>query len=190
MRVRRTITACVLWASCWFSVSSSADFIDQWDDDFQDATEIFLPPGTDWLLLKAQCYQESRLDPFAVSPVGASGLCQFMPGTWREAESAIGVTPDDVWIPEASIRAAAWYMGRLHRTWSAPRPDMDRWMLAAASYNAGAGHLIKAQRACGGPNRYREIVACLPQITGHHSKETKGYVRLIVTRWYPALLFG
>lgn len=67
---------------------------------------------------------------------------------------------------------------------------MDRYMLAAASYNAGAGNLIRSQKSCGGPNRYREIVACLPRITGHHSKETKGYVRNIITKWYPALIFN
>ena len=67
---------------------------------------------------------------------------------------------------------------------------MDRFMLAAASYNAGAGHLIKAQRACNNARNYPEIIICLPDITGHHANETKDYVRKIVTRWYPALIFN
>lgn len=165
-------------------------FSDEFDHDFEQATEVFLPPGFDPLLLKAQCYQESRLEPLAVSPVGAAGLCQFMPGTWREVENALGVTPSDIWIPEESIRAAAWYMGKLHRTWSAKRPAMDRYMLAAASYNAGAGNIIKAQRVCGGPVRYADIIPCLPQVTGDHATETAGYVHLIVARWYPRMLFN
>lgn len=179
------ILVCVFWAS----VSQSASFSADWDDEFQDATDVFLPPGTDWLLLKAQCYQESRLDPFAQSPVGASGLCQFMPGTWAQVSEALDLEPGDIWLPEASIQAAAYYMGQLHRTWSAPRPAMDRYMLAAASYNAGAGHLIKAQRICDGHNRYRLIVPCLPDVTGRHAEETTGYVENIIRRWYPMLLF-
>ena len=151
--------------------------------------EAFLPVGTDHRLLISQCYQESRLDPFAVSPVGARGLCQFMPGTWREVVDNIGLSPDDVWLPEASIRAAGYYMGKLHRTWSAPRPAMDRYMISTASYNCGAGNMIKAQKLCGGKNLYKEIIPCLPDVTGRHSKETITYVRNIFTRWYPALLF-
>lgn len=175
-----------------FSVSASSwglSFRNDWDRDFKSATDAFLPPGTDWRWLKAQCYQESRLNPMAVSPVGAAGLCQFMPGTWREVSGPLGLRPGDTWIPEASIRAAGYYMGRLHNTWRAERPQMDRHMLAMASYNAGAGHLITAQRLCGGGNLYAEIIQCLPQVTGRHSDETINYVRQIVTRWWPALLF-
>lgn len=169
--------------------SSASLFRSDWDRDFKNATDTFLPPGTDWRLLKAQCYQESRLDALAVSPVGAAGLCQFMPGTWREVSGPLGLKPGDTWLPEASIRAAGYYMGKLHHTWRADRPMMDRHMLALASYNAGAGHLINAQRHCGGGNLYAQIIPCLPRITGKHSAETTGYVRQIITRWWPALLF-
>lgn len=128
------------------------------------------------------------MDPLAVSPVGARGLCQFMVPTAREVGEALGHTLDDYWLPEVSIQSAGYHMGRLHRTWSAPRPPMDRYMLALASYNAGPGHLIRAQRLCDGQNLYRQIIPCLPQVTGHHAEETTGYVRNIVSRWYPALL--
>lgn len=186
MRVCITLLL-ALWAS---ALSSASLFSDEWDDEFKDATEVFLPLGTDWRLLKAQCYQESLLDPFAVSHVGAAGLCQFMPGTWSDARMAIGASIDaDRFIPEASIRAAGWYMGRLHGQWRAERPSMDRFMLSAASYNAGLGHLVAAQRLCGGENLYRDIIPCLSQVTGNHSKETVTYVQRIVGRWWPAMLF-
>jgi len=166
---------------CW----SASLFPDKYDKTFKEAA-VLLPMGTDWRLLKAQCYQESLLQPRARSPVGAMGLCQFMPGTWKEAVRSTNVS--NVWNPHQSIWAAAWYMSKLNKTWSAPRPAMDRWMLAAASYNAGAGHLIKAQRLCGGKNLYKEIVPCLPRVTGHHSKETMGYVDKIMRKWWPAML--
>jgi membrane-bound lytic murein transglycosylase F len=111
-----------------------------------------------------------------------------MPGTAGDVGKALGHTPDQFWLPEVSIRAAGYYMGQLHRTWRAPRPAMDRMMLSMASYNAGAGHLIKAQRICGGGNLYRQVIPCLPQVTGHHSKETIDYVEKIIGRWWPRML--
>lgn len=138
--------------------------------------------------MKAQCYQESRLIPLAKSPVGAYGLCQFMPGTAQDVGRVLKADPEQFWLPEVSIRAAGYYMGRLTYNWKAPRPPLDRHKLALASYNAGAGHLIKAQKLCGGPRLYDEIIPCLPQVTGHHSKETIGYTKNIVERWYPRLL--
>jgi hypothetical protein len=172
-----------LSASSWGSLFPST-----WDREFKSATEVFLPVGTDWRLLKAQCWQESRLQPLAVSPVGAYGLCQFMPGTAGDVAKVLKVSPDQFWLPEVSIRAAGFYMGRLHRTWSAPRPAMDRYMIAAASYNAGAGHLIRAQSICGGGNLYREIIPCLPQVTGRHSAETIDYVQKIIGQWWPRMM--
>ena len=187
IRAKLFITVCVFWPPLW---SSASPFLDDWDSDFQDSAEIFLPIGTDWRLLKAQCYQESRLDPFAVSPAGASGLCQFMPGTWRDAQAALGPLAGVATIdPQASILAAGWYMGKLHRTWRAPRPAMDRYLLSLASYNAGAGHIIEAQRRCGNFSLYRSIIPCLPLVTGRHAKETTEYVEKIIGLWWPKMLY-
>ncbi|WP_316979371.1 transglycosylase SLT domain-containing protein [Shumkonia mesophila] len=131
---------------------------------------------------KAQLYQESRLDPAAVSPVGAAGLAQFMPGTWamvaRDLRLPPGVSPHH----DLAIEVGAYYMAKLRRQWSAPRPAEDRHRLAQASYNAGLGHLLAAQRLCHGPPGYEDIVACLPQVTGRHSAETIGYVKAIA-KW-------
>lgn len=178
-----------LTALLLFSSWPASSFLDQWDGDFKKYTSVYLPAVTDWRLLKAQCYQESRLDRFAVSPAGARGLCQFMPGTWSDVSRPLGLNPDDIWLARTSIRAAAYYMGRLHRTWSAERPFMDRHMLAMASYNAGAGHLIKAQKLCNNRALYREIIPCLPQVTGRHSAETIDYVEKIIGQWWPRMMF-
>lgn len=168
------------------SVNAGSIIPTKYDDYFKDAT-LLLPAGTDWRLLKSQCYQESRLNPLAVSPVGAFGLCQFMPATAREVTSKYNL--GSLWEPETSVRAAALYMNQQLQFWSSPRPQMDRYMLALCNYNAGAGNCLKAQRECGGALLWREIATCLPNVTGHHSKETIGYVTLIVGKWYPLLLF-
>lgn len=173
----------------WVCVSSSVwSFRSDWDAEFKSVTDAYLPIGTDWRLLKAQCYQESRLDPLAESPVGAYGLCQFMPATAREVSSKLNTSPESFWLPEVSIRAAGFYMRKLILSWKSPRPPLDRHKLALGSYNAGIGHLLKAQRLCDNARLYDDIIACLPQVTGRHSKETIGYTKNIVDRWYPILL--
>ena len=170
-------------------VSLSAwSFRNDWDGEFKTVTETYLPLGTDWRMLKSQCYQESKLDPLARSPVGAYGLCQFMPGTARDVGRKLNASPDAFWLPEVSIRAAGYYMGVLIQSWKSPRPPLDRHKLALGSYNAGIGNLLKAQRLCDNARLYDEIIPCLPRVTGHHSAETIGYTRNIVERWYPAML--
>lgn len=134
---------------------------------------------------KAQLYQESKLDTNAVSPVGAEGLAQFMPATWKQISKELGYegTPRQ---PKLAINAGAYYMRKLRNGWSSPRPQEDRQKLAQASYNAGFGNLLKAQRKCNMAVTYDEIIKCLPDVTGHHSKETITYVQRI-TLWYQKL---
>lgn len=170
------------------SASAGSLITSKYDNDFKSAA-IFLPLGTDWRLLKAQCYQESRLKPRARSHVGAIGLCQFMPATAREMTNK---HPEliNFWLPKVSIRAAALYMRQMNNFWSAPRPQMDRYMLALASYNAGAGNIYKAQKLSGMKSSYPDIIAELPKVTGRHSKETSDYVRKIVGKWYVIIIFN
>jgi len=111
-----------------------------------------------------------------------------MPGTAKEVGPYIKATPDAFWLPEVSILGAGYYMGKLTRSWKSERPPMDRHKLSLASYNAGIGHILKAQRLCDGARLYDQIIPCLPRVTGRHSKETIDYTRLIVDRWYPLML--
>lgn len=137
-----------------------------------------------WKEWKAQLYQESRLDPEAVSPVGARGLAQFMPATWDDVTRQIGLGGADRRDARAAITAGAYYMAQLRHAWRSPRPEDDRQRLAQASYNAGTGSLIRAQARCGNPALYAEIVACLPDITGpQFSHETLTYVVRIHELW-------
>ncbi len=180
-----------IWAvAFWPSVSfSQSQLPSRYDLKFRQAAGWYMP-GVDWRLLKAQCWQESRLVPDAVSPVGAQGLCQFMPGTWAGIIGPAKLPPDaSAFAPRLSIEAAAFYMGKLRAEWSSPRPEWDRHSLALASYNAGLGHLLTAQRKCNGAVLYDRIIACLPDVTGRHSKETIGYVTSI-WGWYEKIKAG
>jgi cell wall-associated NlpC family hydrolase len=89
---------------------------------FAAATRRYsLPTG----LLAAVARTESGLDPSAVSPAGARGLMQLMPGTARE----LGVDPFD---PAQAVDGAA-------RLLSDHLATFGSVPLALAAYNAGPG---------------------------------------------------
>lgn len=69
-------------------------------------------------------WKESRFDHMAVSPVGAEGIAQFMPGTAK----IVGLSdPFDV---DLAIPASAAYLAKLQK-------GFGNWGLAAAAYNGG-----------------------------------------------------
>ena len=96
--------------------------------------EYGLPLG----IVDAVIYQESRGRMNAVSPKGALGLMQLMPGTAAQ----LGVNPYDA---DQNIRGGARYL----------RQQIDRFgsiPLALAAYNAGPGAVLRY----GGIPPYRE----------------------------------
>lgn len=186
-RVALTVALLALLASC--TPAPAADrFTDEYDAVIRDAAEQYLP-GWDWRLWKAQLYQESQLNPAAESPVGARGIAQFMPGTWPRWAARVGYPGVSPHAVEPAVLAGAAYMAHLRGEWSAPRPPADRYSLSAASYNAGLGNLLAAQRRCGGANLYADVIPCLPSVTGRHAAETRTYVARI-WRWWREMLLG
>ena len=172
------VAACVLGAN--HALAGGRLHVTDYDPHIERGALRWMPEY-DWRWLRALCYQESRLQPRAVSPAGARGLCQFMPGTWGGARRAIGVR--DVNSPRENAYAAGWYMRRQLNIWTWERTDYQRLQLALAGYNAGAGNILEAQRRCDGAVAWEEIQRCLSDVTGHHSAETIGYVEQI-PRWY------
>ena len=154
----------------------------EYDELIRQAAQRYLW-GYDWRLFKAQLWQESKLNPYAVSPAGAKGIGQFMPATWDQWSVKAGYAGYDVTHPEASIFTAACYMAYLIGQWSSPRPDIDRYLLAAASYNAGLGNILKAQKRSGDALWYAPIIRCLDQVTGDASTETVTYGKRILQWW-------
>lgn len=97
--------------------------------------------GWDWRLLASQIYQESKFDPNARSWAGAVGLLQLMPGTARE----VGVKNSR--DPEENVAGAVRYLQKLITAWTPEVPDeQERLKFVLASYNAGRGHVLDAQR--------------------------------------------
>lgn len=90
-------------------------------------------------LIEALVWQESRWRAGAVSPAGARGLAQLMPGTARH----LGVNPND---PHANLEGGARY---LRAQLDAFGGDLEK---ALAAYNAGPGRV----QAANGVPRIRE----------------------------------
>lgn len=116
-------------------------------------------------LLAAQIQQESGWNPQAVSPSGAQGLSQFMPGTWatwgRDVNNDGSASPFD---PFDAIDAQARYDCALAAQVSGVAGDKVSLMLAA--YNAGPGALLQYQGIPPFPetqNYVRAILALIPQ---------------------------
>ncbi len=110
-------------------------------------------------LIEALVWQESRWHAGAVSPKGARGLAQLMPGTARE----LGVDARD---PYDNLEGGARYL----------REQLDRFdgdlEKALAAYNAGPG---RVERSGGVPN-IRETKSYVAAIMGRlsdHSRSTE-----------------
>jgi soluble lytic murein transglycosylase-like protein len=148
----------------------------QYDTLIKHSVDKYLP-FVDWRLIKAQLMQESNLNQRAKSPVGAIGIAQFMPGTWREMISDMSLPASaSAYDVDYAIPACCYYMNKLYRTWTAKRTEMDRWRLTLASYNAGLGNLLKAQKKANNANDYTSIIMALPDVTGrNNAKETTEY---------------
>lgn len=148
----------------------------QYDDLFHAARDTHFPE-IDWRWLKAQAIAESGLDPTAESSAGAQGIAQFMPDTWAEQSKLLYDKVQNVFDPVYAIPAQAFYMATLWHMWTAPRPDMDHVQLALASYNAGFGHILKAQQMAGGARDYDTIIVQLNRVTGmDNASQTINYV--------------
>lgn len=102
-------------------------------------------------LFLALIQQESAWNRDALSPVGAIGLAQLMPGTARE----LGVDPHD---PIQNIYGGAKYLRAQYDTFGT-------WRLALAAYNAGPG----AVRKHGGVPPYRETRNYVTRILGRQA---------------------
>ncbi|GFO66757.1 murein transglycosylase [Geomonas limicola] len=120
-----------------------------------------LPESLIWAIMRA----ESNYHPGALSPVGAVGLMQVMPGT-AEAMSK----GDSVRLarPELNIKLGARYL----------KDQMNSYdrsiVLTAAAYNAGPGNVKRWQKAFGGLPQ-DEFIESIP------FKETREYVKKVLS---------
>ncbi|MCD8288208.1 MAG: LysM peptidoglycan-binding domain-containing protein, partial [Porphyromonadaceae bacterium] len=112
----------------------------------------------------------------AVSPVGATGLWQFMIGTARMMGLEVNSVVDERRSPQKSTQQALRYLQQLYE-------NFGDWTLAIAAYNCGPGNVNKAIRRSGGKRDYWAIYPYLP-------RETRGYVPAFISVNYVMNYYG
>jgi hypothetical protein len=111
----------------------------------QDATNVGISPT----YFVRQIQLESGFNPYALSPSGAQGIAQFMPGT----AAGLGIDP---WNPIQALQAAAQMMANLYHQYG-------DYAKALAAYNAGSANLNRAVQSCGA-----NWLSCMPAETQHY----------------------
>lgn len=141
---------------------------------FQKAQE---ETAIDWRLLSAVGYQESKWDPFAISPTGVRGLMMLTSDT----ADRMGIS--DRLDARQSILGGAKYLALLKDSLVDRIPEPDRTWMALAAYNQGLGHLEDARRIAQAkgmnPDSWADVKQTLPLLgRGGYEKVTKyGYAR-------------
>lgn len=126
--------------------------------------------GVDPYLLMAITRRESAYNPNALSPAGARGLMQLMPGTASQVSRELGISdpgPYGVLDPELNIRLGSTYL----------RDKLQRYqgnrLAAAAAYNAGPGRVD--QWLGDGVEAFDLFVESIPY------RETRDYVQAVLS---------
>lgn len=127
-----------------------------------------LDPTTWRILLQSLVKQESGFNNAAVSPVGALGFTQLMPGTAAD----LGVDPSD---PEQNLDGGARYL-------ATQLQSFGRVDLALAAYNAGPGNV----RKFGGIPPFEETQNYVRRISGFYD----AYLAVITGADVTGTLYG
>lgn len=111
---------------------------------------------------------ESNFDRLSVSPVGAVGLMQLMPGTARGVARSLGLSRYDLYDPEDNLELGTAYLTMLLRDFNGHVPT------ALSFYNAGRRGIVS--RGVYRNKRYIRIVMDnywdYVRQQGHHPLET------------------
>lgn len=161
---------------------AAAKATSQYDDTFQKYSKRYFGPAFDWTHFKAQAMAESNLDPDATSYVGARGLMQLMPSTYKMIQSKrpeFGPIND----PEWNIAAGVMHDRYLWRLWSRDITEEERLRYMYGSYNAGEGTIGRATATARAQQldhaRWSNIETIAPTVPRWRYRETLGYVRKI-----------
>jgi len=153
---------------------------ERYDPTFRKYTKRYFGPAFDWKYFKAQGMAESGLDSTAKSWVGARGVMQLMPSTYRDIASH---RPEFGTIdqPEWNIAAGIMHDRYLWTLYQKDIADDERHRFMFASYNAGEGTINRAitMARASGPPVWSNVEQIAPTVGRWRYTETLGYVRRI-----------
>jgi len=138
-----------------------------------------LEPKSGFTVDKALVYaivrQESRFNPMAVSPVGATGLMQLMPEAAARAAGDDKLKADmtPLFDPAFNLR-----VGQDYVTWLMERGVGYDLLRTVAAYNGGPATLIKTAQMLGDETDSLLLIECLP------SQETRSYVEKVMAGYW------
>lgn len=127
-------------------------------------------------LVHAIMRQESRFNPHAENPSGATGLMQLMPATAKyiSGKDYSGVARHQLKNPQANLDLGQKYLRHLIRN-NLVRGDIIKLLV---SYNAGPGNLQKWQRQMGKDIDPLMFIEMIP------IKETRDYVEHVLSNYW------
>lgn len=131
--------------------------------------EYSIPSELIWGIMRA----ESNYKKGVISPVGALGLMQVMPGTGQKIAEILGdkkFLPPELLEPEGAVKIGAKYLQRLSKKFEGNIP------LVAAAYNAGP-HRVKSWLNTFGNRDVDEFIEHIPFL------ETRNYVKKVVSNY-------
>lgn len=138
---------------------------------------VRVPAGheNNWTFIHAIIRQESQFNREAVSPVGARGMMQLMPGTAGDVARRLGLSYDAGALmtdTNYNMTLGSTYFQQRLRDYGGSYP------LALAAYNGGAGNVNKWLRSNGDPRNggidWIEWIEAIP------FSETRGYVMAVL----------
>jgi membrane-bound lytic murein transglycosylase F len=151
----------------------------RYDEYFRKYTKRYFGIGFDWRLFKAQGMAESNLNADARSRVGARGVMQLMPRTFRAVQlknPEIG----DIGDPQWNIAAGIAYARHLWKQWQDDVESSHQRAFMLGSYNAGRATLLRAQRMAEAlrlnHRQWPSIEVVAPVVPGWQYQETVNYV--------------
>lgn len=136
-------------------------------------------------LIAAQIEAESGWDPKAVSPTGAQGIAQFMPGTWKT--NGIDANNDgkaDPFNPDDAIASQGAFMCALVETVTgytrSGQADGNTIDLALAAYNAGPG-AVQQHRGVPPFTETQDYVARIKRLAGKYTQASPSSSSVVAT---------
>lgn len=154
--------------------------------------------GANVALYAAQIHAESRFRINAVSPVGAKGMSQFMPGTAADMNrihsNSLGQL--EIYSPLWSIRAMVLYNGQIRRGiapfGSEPLGECTMMAMVMSGYNGGPGWIPRDRRLARdngrNPDLWFDNTALYSTRSRAAFKENREYPERILKVFLPAYL--
>lgn len=135
-------------------------------------------------------HQESWWRPDAVSPAGAQGLTQFMPGTtmWIASlypELSDAQPFDPRWAIRAMVRYTVWLNARIQAA-----GPCEQWAFVLSAYNGGLGWVYRDKRLASAKGAdplawFDSVERFNDGRSAANFRENRHYPRVILLRWEP-----